>query len=423
MNIKDIINKKNSNSNLTKEEIDYVVTSYVNNDITDEEMTPFLQAIVNIGMNYEETSNLTKSMLQGSVNIDLSDIDGVKIDKHSTGGVGDKVTLILLPIVTSIGVKVAKMSGRGLGFTGGTIDKLESIPGLKVSLKEKDFIKQVKDINLAICEQTNTLVPADKKIYNLRNLTNTVSSIPLIASSIMSKKIASGNDKIIIDVKVGNGALMDNLMDAKTLSEYMIKIGTSFDKEVICVLTNMDEPLGYAIGNKLEVIEAYEFLKGNMEPKLKELVFLLATIMVNLSLGIDTDEAYKLVENSIISGKALIKFNEMVEYQGGTLDLENNAKMFSIRSNETGFINSINALKLGELARSIGAGKLTKDDTIDHNVGFVLNKKVGDFVFKGEELVKCYISDKDIVLKDITDAFSISLQKEETNPLIYDIIR
>lgn len=423
MNIKDIINKKNSNSNLTREEIDYVVTSYVNNDITDEEMTPFLQAIVNIGMNYEETSNLTKSMLKGSVNIDLSDIDGVKIDKHSTGGVGDKVTLILLPIVASIGVKVAKMSGRGLGFTGGTIDKLESIPGLKVSLKEKDFIKQVKDINLAICEQTNTLVPADKKIYNLRNLTNTVSSIPLIASSIMSKKIASGNDKIIIDVKVGNGALMDNLMDAKTLSEYMIKIGASFDKEVICVLTNMDEPLGYAIGNKLEVIEAYEFLKGNMEPKLKELVFLLATIMVNLSLGIDTDEAYKLVENSIISGKALVKFNEMVEHQGATLDLENNAKMFSIRSNETGFINSINALKLGELARSIGAGKLTKDDIIDHNVGFVLNKKVGDFVFKGEELVKCYISDKDIVLKDITDAFSISLQKEETNPLIYDIIR
>ena len=322
-----------------------------------------------------------------------------------------------------MGVPVAKMSGRGLGHTGGTIDKLESIEGFKVTLTDEQFIDQVNKIGCAVISQTKNIVPADKKLYALRDVTGTTESIPLIASSIMSKKIASGADSIVIDVKVGNGALMKCEEDARKLANLMIKIGKEYNKKVVCVLSNMEEPLGKSIGNGLEVIEAIETLKGNGPADLTELVLTLGSIMVSLSLSISIEEAKEKLKENINNGKALEKFKEFIKAQNGNLEnIKIEENKISIKSTKDGFIKKIDAYKLGEIARQIGAGRLNKEDEIDYGVGLVLNKKVGDLLFENEELLKIYTNKKDLEIKKITDSFLIVEEKIEKPKLIIDII-
>ena len=424
MNIIDIIVKKKNKEELTYEELEYTITNYLNGEIKDYQMSSLLMAIVINGMSEEETINLTKIMLESGDRVDLSKINGVIVDKHSTGGVGDKTTIALVPLVASAGVKVAKMSGRGLGHTGGTIDKLESIEGFSVTLSEEEFINQVNNIGCAVISQTKNIAPADKKIYALRDVTGTTESIPLIASSIMSKKLASGADVIVIDVKVGNGALMKNKEDATKLANLMIKIGNSYNKKVVCVLSNMEEPLGKSIGNGLEVLEAINVLKGIAAPDLTNLVLTLGSIMVSKSLNISESEAReKLVEN-IKNGKALEKFNEFVSAQGGNpnnIKIEEN--VVSIKSSKDGYIKKIDAYKLGEIARKMGAGRLNKDDEIDYGVGLVLNKKVGDYLFDNEELVKLYCKNSNVDIKELSECFIVVEEKIEKPELIIDIIK
>ena len=312
MNILDIINKKRLNSSLSKSEIEYVVRAYLDDTIKDYQMSSLLMAICINGMNQDEINYLTEAMINSGETIDLSNIGGATVDKHSTGGVGDKTTLIVAPIVASLGVKVYKMSGRGLGHTGGTIDKLESIPGFKVDLTKKQFLSQVNKINLSVVSQTANLVPADKKIYALRDVTGTVESIPLIASSIMSKKIALGASNIVIDLKVGSGALIKNLDDATKLANIMINIGKKYKRKVVCLLTNMDIPLGYNVGNSLEIKEAISVLKNEGEENLTNLCVALASHMVSLALEISFDEAREKVINTLKNGDALEKFYEFI---------------------------------------------------------------------------------------------------------------
>lgn len=424
MNIIEIILKKKNKQQLTYEEIEFAVMGYVNGEIKDYQMSSLLMAIVINGMTDEETINLTKVMLESGEQIDLSKINGVVVDKHSTGGVGDKTTLVLAPLVASLGVKVAKMSGRGLGHTGGTIDKLESIKGFKVSLTDEEFINQVNTVGCAVISQTKNIVPADKKLYALRDVTGTTESIPLIASSIMSKKIASGASVIVIDVKVGNGALMKTKDSAIKLANLMIKIGKRYNRKVVCVLSNMEEPLGKNIGNGLEVIESIETLKANGPKDLTTLVLTLSSIMTSLALNISEEEAHiKLLEN-IKNGQAYSKFKEFVTSQGGDLsDIAVEENVVSIKSSKDGFIKRIDTYKLGEIARKIGAGRLNKEDEIDYGVGLVLNKKVGDYLFENEELLKIYCKKTNISISEITDCFEIVDEKIEKTKLIIDIIR
>jgi len=356
--------------------------------------------------------------------MDLSDINGIIVDKHSTGGVGDKVTLVLGPLLASLGIKIAKMSGRGLGHTGGTIDKLESIEGFNTKIDTKKFIKQVNDINIALVSQTGNLVPADKKIYALRDVTGTVESIPLIASSIMSKKIASGADIIMMDVKVGNGALMKNIEDARKLARLMVKIGKYYKKPTICLLTNMEEPLGYAIGNALEVEESINTLKGNGPSDLLEIVITLCSIIIGAVKKIPNAEAKNMLFKQLNNGEAYAKFEELAKAQGGDLNkLKLSDKVFIIKSDKSGYINKIDAMKLGEIAKKIGAGRSTLDDEIYYDVGLVLNKKVGDHVEKEEELLKVYLKDKDISVLEILECFTIEEELKEKENLILDIIK
>lgn len=423
-NMLDIINKKRLGQILTKEEINYVVEKYVSGEIPDYQMSALLMAICINDMTDEETFNLTDAMINSGETLDLSGIQGSIVDKHSTGGVGDKTTLILAPIVASCGVKVCKMSGRGLGHTGGTIDKLESINGFNVNLSIEDAIKEVNKVGAVIVSQTGNLVPADKKIYALRDVSGTVESIPLIASSIMSKKIASGASSIVIDLKVGNGALIKNLEDAKHLSDLMIKIGKKYNRKVVCVLTNMDKPLGTSIGNALEVKEALEFLNGNRNKDLEEIIYKLASLMVSLGKNVSEEIALKEVKEKLNNKEALSKFYEIVKNQGGNIDdLKISNRVFSIKSPYTGFIKKIDTLKLGELSRSIGAGRYKKDDVIDYTVGFVLNKNVGDYVLKDEELVKVYLNKIDLSINDITSCFKIDSELGDVLPNIYGVIK
>lgn len=424
MNIVEIINKKREKNILTKEEIAYAVNGYVDGTIKDYQMSSLLMAICLNGMSEEEVFALTDIMYRSGESLNLSNISGIKVDKHSTGGVGDKTTLILGPLVASTGVKIAKMSGRGLGHTGGTIDKLESIPGFQTAMSLEDFVKQVNDINFALVGQMGNLVPADKKIYALRDVTGTVESIPLIASSIMSKKLASGADKIVIDVKVGEGALAKTLEEARTLAQLMVKIGKNAQREVVCVLSNMDEPLGTHIGNALEVEEAIQFLKGNYEKDVYDLVMTLGTIMVQMGLQISESEAKKLLKQNLENGKGYQKLEEFVSKQGGNLEkIEKAAKVFSVKSIKSGYINKIHTLELGEIVRAVGAGRYQKEDIIDYGVGIVLSKKVGDFVLKDEELLKIYVHEKDMEIGRILDCFEIGVHYEEPKPLIYEIIK
>lgn len=424
VNIIEIINKKRKKEELTKEEIMYAVNGYVEGSIKDYQISALLMAICLNDMTEEEVFALTDVMLHSGEVLDLSKIKGIKVDKHSTGGVGDKATIILGPLLASLGVNIAKMSGRGLGHTGGTIDKLESIPGFSTSMSLEEFTNQVNNIHFALVGQMGNLVPADKKIYALRDVTGTVESIPLIATSIMSKKLASGADKIVIDVKVGSGALVKNLEEANKLANLMVKIGKNAGKKIICVLTNMDEPLGTHIGNALEVEECINFLKGSYEKDVYELVMKLGSCMASLGLFITEEEAKKRLEENITNGKAYSKFDEFVKAQGGNLEkLERAPKEFSIKSTKSGYINHIDTLKLGEIVREIGAGRYEKEDKIDYGVGIILSKKVGDFILQDEELLKIYLHEKDMELGKILNCFDIGVHYIEPEPLIYEVIK
>ena len=421
MNIVEIINKKRLGKILSEEEIAYAVNGYLSGEVKDYQMSSLLMAIVLKGLTDHEIVALTTIMLNSGEKLDLSSL-GTVVDKHSTGGVGDKTTLIVAPIVASCGGRVAKMSGRGLGYTGGTIDKLESIPGFQVALDEKAFLNQVKTIGLAVVSQTNNLVPADKKIYALRDVTGTVESIPLIASSIMSKKIASGAKKLVIDVKVGKGALIKTLKDAQKLAKLMIQIGTSHGIEVVCILSNMDIPLGNNIGNALEVEEAMEVLQGKTG-NLTDLCIEIATQMVHLDLDISPREAKALVQKNIANGNAYHKFLEFISAQGGNLSkLPKSTYQYEILSKKSGFIDTIDALALGKLSMHLGAGRLNLNDKLDYGAGIILNKKVGDKVNVGDVLMTLYTS-KEFNPENISiESFLITDEPPKLSPLIYQIM-
>lgn len=423
MNIVEIIEKKKNKEELTFNEIKYAVEGYIIGIVKDYQMSALLMAIVLNGMSEDETFNLTKIMLDSGDKIDLSNINGIKVDKHSTGGIGDKTSLVVLPIVASCGVPVAKMSGRGLGFTGGTIDKLESIEGFKTSMGEEDFIKQVNKINIALISQTGNLVPADKKIYALRDVTGTTESIPLIASSIMSKKLASGSDKIVLDVKVGKGAFMKNLSDARKLAELMVKIGNNSGKETVALLSNMDYPLGRTIGNGLEVQEAIDTLLGNGDSRFLNLCLVLASYMVSLGKNISLEKALEEVEESYKNKKGYEKLKEFVSAQGGNIDnIEISSSKIEIISDKEGYITNIDSLHLAELSNSLGAGRTKKEDSIDHGVGIKLEKVYGDKVNKGDIL--CYVyTNKSIDEKEYRDCFNIEDDILDDIKVIYDVIK
>ena len=392
MVVVDIINKKRLGRALTYNELDYFFKGFLKGEIKDYQMSSLLMAICIRGMSDEEIYALTKIFIESGDVLDFSDIPGIKVDKHSTGGVGDKTTLVIAPIVASLGIPVVKMSGRGLGYTGGTIDKLESIPGFRIDLSEEEVINQVKDIGVVVTGQTADLVPMDKVIYALRDVTGTVSSIPLIASSIMSKKIASGADKILIDIKVGKGALLKTKKDANKLSQLMIKIGKFYGREVRTIISDMNVPLGHAIGNSLEVLEAIDILRGKeKKSNLVDLCIELASEMVSMGREIPIEDATKLVKKSIKNGSAYNKFLEMVDFQGGNIkSIKVNKKVQKIKSSKYGTIVGIDALEFGKLSVSLGAGRISKEDTIDYGVGIYLEKLVGQKVRKGDVLARIY---------------------------------
>ena len=422
MNIIDIITKKRLGKILSDEEIGYVIDGYLSGEIKDYQVSSLLMAILLKGMTDKEIVNLTKHMLNSGERLDLSSL-GEVVDKHSTGGVGDKTTLIVGPIVASCGVNVAKMSGRGLGHTGGTIDKLESIPSFNVTLTTEEFFKQVSDIGISIVSQTSNLVPADKKLYALRDVTGTVESLPLIASSIMSKKIASGAKKLVIDVKVGNGALIKNIKDAEKLAKLMKMIGNSYGIEVVCLLTNMDIPLGKNIGNALEVEEAMKILNNEDKGNLYDVCLELSSYMVSLGLGISYEDAKKKVITNLENGNALKKFLEFVKRQGGNIEgLEKSKKVYEVKASKDGYISNIDALELGKLSMRLGAGRESLEDVIDYGAGIVLEKLVGDKVITGDVLMRLY-TNKDIsddMLLD--DTFEIVNNKVKKQELIYKVL-
>ena len=395
--ILEIINKKRLGKELSYKELDFFFNGYLNGDIADYQMSSLLMAICINGMSDEEIFALTKIFIDSGDVLDFSDIPGVKVDKHSTGGIGDKTTLVIVPIVASLGIPVIKMSGRGLGYTGGTIDKLESIPGYRIDLSDEEIIKQVHKIGAVVTGQTACLAPMDKVVYALRDVTGTVSSIPLIASSIMSKKIASGADKILIDIKVGNGALLQTKKDAEKLSELMIKIGKVYNREVRTMVSDMNTPLGKCIGNSLEILEIIDILKGKEKNNnLYDLCILLATEMVSMGLNKSLEEAREMVIQSIHSGAAYAKFLEIVKYQKGKIDkVKVSDNTYKVRSKKSGVIKKINALELGKLSLELGAGKENIDDKIDYGVGIKLNKFIGDSVERGDLLATLYVSNNE----------------------------
>lgn len=433
MRMYDIILKKRRGFQLTTEEINFFVNGFNNNEIPDYQVSSLMMAIFFKGMNERETADLTMAMANSGEILDLSAIDGIKVDKHSTGGVGDSVTLVLAPLVASLGIPVAKMSGRGLGHTGGTIDKLETFKGFSVELDNDTFINNVNNIKIAIAGQTKSLAPADKKLYALRDVTTTVDNISLIASSIMSKKIASGADAIVLDVKVGDGAFMKNLQDAKALAKEMVTIGEQLGRRTVAIISNMDQPLGFAIGNALEVKEAIDTLKGNGPKDLEELVLEIGSQMVILSKKAKSvEEAKKLLRENLTNGKALNKLKELVEAQGGDSSIIDNEELMpkskyqlSITSDREGYVSKICSEEVGLLAMELGAGRKTKDSIIDLSVGIVLKKKIGDKVEKGEELATIYCNnekDGSSVLNKLKDVIVVSDVYEEYK-LIYEVVK
>lgn len=424
MYIVDLINKKRNNLVFTKEEIDYIINEYTNDNIKDYQMSSLLMAICINGLNSEETCLLTEAMLNSGKTIDLSSIPGVKVDKHSTGGVGDKTTLIVAPIVASCDVPVAKMSGRSLGYTGGTIDKLESIPGYKVNIPIDDFIKQVSEIKVCISTTTENLAPADKKIYALRDVTGTVSSKSLIAASIMSKKLATGADKILLDVKYGKGALVNTKEEAVELARLMVYIGNKHGKETKALVTNMNYPLGSMIGNSLELKEVIQILNGRGNKDLRDLCVVLSSYMISMSKNIDFISAQGEVLEAIRTGKAYRKFLEFITYQGGDLryvKISNN--VVEVKSTKEGYLNDVDALEIAKCALKLGAGRTYKDELIDHSVGIEIIKNIGEYINVGDTLARAYVGDKSIDFNEIASAFRISLIKEDKEPLIYGTIK
>ncbi|MGG5357316.1 MULTISPECIES: pyrimidine-nucleoside phosphorylase [unclassified Enterococcus] len=420
MRMVDLIEKKRNGDRLSKEEIDYIITNYTNGSIPDYQVSALLMAIFYEDMTNEEITNLTLAMAHSGDVIDLSVINGIKVDKHSTGGVGDTTTLILAPLVASVDVPVAKMSGRGLGYTGGTLDKLEAIPGFKIELSDETFIQLVNESNVAVIGQSGNLAPADKKLYALRDVTATVDSIPLIASSIMSKKIASGADAIVLDVTIGDGAFMKNIDDAKRLAKTMTSIGELANRQTIAVISDMSEPLGEAIGNSLEVVEAIDTLKGNGPEDLLEMCYVLGSQMVVLAGKAETaEQARKMLEEALESGQALAKFKEMIQNQGGDPSIVDAPEklltaqhVIELPAEDSGVVSKIAAKELGIAAMMLGAGRKTKEDTIDHAVGLRLHKKVGDNVQKGESLLTIYSNNPDVA--DVSKLLYQNIEISET---------
>ena len=431
MNILDIIAKKRDQKELSKEEIEYFIKNYTNGNIADYQAAALVMAIYLNGMTKEETTYLTIAMANSGDVLDLSEL-GIVIDKHSTGGVGDKITLILMPIMAALGVVVAKMSGRGLGFTGGTADKLESIPGYRTNISEEEFRNNVKEIGISLITQTANLAPADKKLYALRDTISCTDSIPLIASSIMSKKIAAGANKVVLDVTCGSGAFMKNKEEAVKLSKVMKQIGELAGKETICIITNMNEPLGNAVGNSLEMIETINSLKGNMPEDVKEVVLELGSYILKLAgKGEDIKKNKIEIENCVNSGKAYKKFVELIHRQGGDISYcENTEKFEKARYQESitfeeGYISKIDAEKIGKIACYLGAGRIKKEDKIDMSAGIIVNKKVGDYIKKEDIVATLYSNSKEKIEEAremIKQAITITDKKIEKEKMILGII-
>ncbi len=429
LNMNDLIIKKRDGGKLTKEEIRAFVSGYTQGEIPDYQASALLMAIFFRHMDDEETLALTEAMKNSGDTVDLSTIKGIKVDKHSTGGVGDKLTLIVGPLAASCGVPIAKMSGRGLGFTGGTVDKLESIPGFNTTLEPEDFYRQVNEIGIALIGQSGHIAPADKKIYALRDVTGTVENLSLIASSIMSKKLAAGSDAILLDVKCGEGAFMETEEDAAALAEIMCRIGTGAGKRTVAMVTDMNQPLGYAVGNALEVIEAIETLKGRGPADIENLSLTLAGMMIYLGGKAGTPgEGRMIAEHALRSGVALAKLRTLIARQGGNPDVIDDYDLFGtakkaveVRSGYTGYVQLIEAREIGRASQSTGAGRAEKDDPIDFNAGILLARKVGDRVRKGDLLATCYSADAakaKAAAKAVDDAILIGKEKPAEQVLI-----
>lgn len=433
MRMYDIIHKKRNGGELSEEEIRFFIEGYTDESIPDYQAAALCMAVYFRGMTPKETSILTLAMAESGDQIDLGGIEGFTVDKHSTGGVGDKTSLIVVPIVASCGGKVAKMSGRGLGHTGGTVDKLESIPGFRTELNPDDFIKQVNGIGLCIVGQTGELAPADKKLYALRDVTATVESIPLIASSIMSKKLAAGSKGIVLDVKTGSGAFMKTVEESENLAREMVAIGKSADRSVTAVITNMDIPLGDSVGNSLEVIEAIKTLKGEGESDLTEVCLTLAAQMLSMVTGEDEKTCYSMAKGAIDNGLAINKLREMISAQGGNANVVDDYSLFKqpkytaeIFSECDGYIEHTDAEKIGIASVILGAGREKKGDQIDPSAGIVLKKKTGDYVKKGEPLAVFYTDDEGKIegaKQEFLDAFTFGNERTQPQKLIYKIIK
>lgn len=432
MRMVDVIEKKRDGLELTKEEIEYVISGYTKGEIPDYQMAAFAMAVVFTGMSRRETADLTMAIVRSGETVDLRAIPGKKVDKHSTGGVGDKTTLIVAPLVACAGVPVAKMSGRGLGHTGGTIDKLEAIPGFRTELSRAEMIRLVNENGMALAGQSGNLTPADKKLYSLRDVTGTVNSIPLIASSVMSKKIASGSDAIVLDVKVGSGAFMNTIEKARSLAETMVEIGERLGKKTIALLTNMDEPLGRTVGNALEVREAIEILQGGGDRSLRELSLTLAAYMtVAAGKYSDFQTAKGLLSELLDSGKAFDVFRRFVSAQGGDPSvcdrperLAKAATTIDVTAQSDGYVTALDARMCGVAAMLLGAGRQTKEDQIDHSVGLVFHKKVGDSVKKGERIVTVHAGEKNAEesIKLLKKAVTLRPDPQKPKPIVFDVI-
>jgi pyrimidine-nucleoside phosphorylase len=432
MRMVDLIHKKRVGDALSEQEITFIINEYTGGSIPDYQMSAFLMATFLNGMTDEETSFLTLAMAGSGEMIDLSAIAGVKVDKHSTGGVGDKVSLIVGPVVASLGIPVAKMSGRGLGHTGGTLDKLESIPGFQIELSKEAFIEAVNTNKIAIVGQSSNLAPADKKIYALRDVTATVDSIPLIASSIMSKKIASGAEAIVLDVKIGSGAFMKTVEDARVLARTMVDIGTRLNRKTIAMITDMDQPLGREIGNANEIRESIEVLRGTGDKELTEVAISVAAYMAVLGKVFTSfEEAQEAVRDIISKGKALDTFKRFIASQGGDSRVVDQPELLptaayhiEVTAQQDGFINEIQAENIGIAAMVLGAGRAKKEDLIDYAVGLTLNKKIGDAIQIGESICTIHANRLDVAEVEamILDAYKITSTKPAPKQLIYDVI-
>ena len=433
MRIVDLIEKKKKGLKHTREEIEFIIDSLMNGTAADYQISAWLMAVYFNGMDIEETTHLTRAMINSGEILDLSMISDNIIDKHSTGGVGDKITIILIPILQALGVPIVKLSGRGLGFTGGTIDKLESIPNFNCALPMEEILKQVKEIGAAIASQTAKLAPADGKLYALRDVTATVDSMPLIASSVVSKKIASGANNIILDVKYGSGAFMKTAEEAKQLSELMVQVGKNLGKKITAVVSAMNEPLGRAVGNSVEIVETIEFLKGNTSKDLEEITYKLASLSVlKMDMANSEDEAVQMIKKVVEDGSALEKFRVLIEKQGGNSNiiddytlLPNAAQIVTINATESGYVESIDALCIAKASKILGAGRDKKTDDIDYSVGVYLNKKTGDFVQIGDTLATLYVNaDNNLSTAEILvkNAFEVKSEQPEYKSLIYAVI-